>query len=459
MTKREFIDFIESSLDFLDSKEKDAAMAFFAEKFALCSCEEDEKATIEAFGDPSDFIEKFKADHRSFQKNKKNKAKPVKNYLDSRFRQNAHLHDGKIDQDHVDNQNSDQKETSNDENKKEKSEDKAPIKKKNTKTSKGKSNKETKAQSEDKIETEEQIEKVTADAPVSVDIQADDASEQNEGADSNQTKNKTDVGKMIADAIATLKNDLILPLLSKINSKKNISDAGIDKDVVDPIDEANGLTAEEIDLAKAETLEKANSFYEHEDEILNAVNEEKVFSGETDSEEEKSEDTAPIPLEEEEENGKKFRIPKLPEIVYPGLFNQFVPKEKYSPYARLALLALLTLAVSPALAVAFGLVLFIYAGLVAFILAVAGILFAIMIVLIACGVVELVHGFLLLFDSVPAALIEIGFGTVLFSIVTAIGALIYEFVFGIVPKWLKWITSIFVRYTKLLFCYLYGGKA
>lgn len=458
MTKKEFIDFIESSLDFLDSKEKDATMAFFAEKLSLCACEEDEKATIEAFGDPSDFIEKFKADHRSFQKNKKNKEKTVKNYLDSRFRQNAPVLSGTIDQEYLDKQNADQKESANNEDKKEESENKASKEKKNTKNGKGKSKKEAKAQSEDNTEAKEKKEEAEA-ASVSDDIQADAASEQKDGANGNLTKNKANVGKAIADAINTIKNDLILPLLSKINSKKKVADSCNDKESAEPIDEANGLTAEEIDLAKAETLEKANSFYEHEDEILNTVNEEKDFSAETDSEEEKSEDTAPIPLEEEEENGKKLRIPKLPEIVYPGLFNQFVPKDKYSPYARLALLALLTLAVSPALAVAFGLVLFIYAGLVAFILAVAGVFFAIMIVLIACGVVELVHGFLLLFDSVPAALIEIGFGTVLFSIVTAIGALVYEFAFGIVPKWLKWITSIFIRYTKLLFCYLYGGKA
>ena len=252
--------------------------------------------------------------------------------------------------------------------------------------------------------------------------------------------------KKVGVALLAFKDKTLLPFFKKVVElfkklpffkKKNI-DQG--ETVLEPIDKANGMTAEEIDQAKAETLEKANSFYENEDEIVDEVNAEPV-------------------LIEEEETGKKFKIPTIPPIVFPGLFNQFLPKDKYDKYTRLGLLALLTLAVSPALIVAFGLVLFVYAAIVAFTLAVAVFFFAIMVVFIIIGIVELVHGFLLLFDSVAAALIEIGFGTVLFSIVIAIAALVHEFLFGIVPKWLKWITAIFIRYTKLLFCYLYGGKA
>lgn len=451
MTKREFISFVESSLDFLDSKEKETALAFFSEKFSLCTSEDDENAIIEAFGDPSKFVEKFKADHRSFQKSKKNKEKTIKKYLDSRFRQNAPVLGEKVDQDYLAGQNSEQIDPASNEGTKESPQKRTPKKKKNAK--------EIKKENEKQNEEENKTENVKADDQDSKVDQEAEINEQKESAEPSKIEAKENFLKSISDAFSSLKNNVILPLLNKFNSKTNQTGTHNEEAGLEPIDEANGLTAEEIDLAKAETLEKANSFYEHEEEILSAVNEEKDFTVGSENEEERNEDTAPIPLEEEEETGKKIKIPKLPEIVYPGLFNQFVPKDKYNDYARIGLLALLTLAVSPALAVAIGLVLFVYAALVAFTLTVAGGFFAIMIVLIACGIVELVHGFLLIFDSVPAALIEIGFGTVLFSIVTAISALVYEFVFGIVPKWLKWITSVFIRYTKLLFCYLYGGKA
>lgn len=197
-------------------------------------------------------------------------------------------------------------------------------------------------------------------------------------------------------------------------------------------------------MAKAKTLKKTEG-----------------FSTEEKTDDKPEEKVSAIPLEEDDQpaspdsNDKQEPVKKD----FFGIFNKIVPSEKYNKTTKISLIALLSLAVSPILAFLFGICLFIYAGLVAFTAATVLLLFLLMILIVAIGVVELVHGFLVIFDCLEAALIELGFGTVLFSIVIAIAALIYEFIFGIVPKWLKWLTKIFVRYTRLLYCYLYGGKA
>ena len=127
--------------------------------------------------------------------------------------------------------------------------------------------------------------------------------------------------------------------------------------------------------------------------------------------------------------------------------------------AKSALTLLLSILVSPLLLLAFGAGVFVYVALSAVVIAVALLAFAIIAALVICGVVELIHGCALLFESVPVALIELGLGTVLFSLVTAISALVHEFLFGIVPKILKFLTVKFKRYMKVLYCYLYGGIA
>lgn len=244
--------------------------------------------------------------------------------------------------------------------------------------------------------------------------------------------------------IHSFEDRLIKPLFGKRVSIKENTDP-VEEIILEPIDRENGLTPEEIQNAKAETLQKANKFSSQEEPAAPSnIERDHAPSGR-------------ILLEEDEDEPAEAENVPLRE--FSGLFNQFVPQDKYDKWTRIGLLALLTIAVSPLILFVFGLLIFAYGVVVAFTLFAAGILFAIMVALIAIGVIELVHGFLLLFDSVPAALIELGFGTILFSFVVAIGAFIYELIFGVVPKWLKWITSIFIRYTKLLFCYLYGGKA
>jgi len=359
MTKIEFISFLESSLDFLDSKEMNSVLDFFREKFSYCTSEEEESAMIEAFGSPEDFVEKIRNDHDSFPKKGKKKSKDLKPYLEEILRNSLNGLDKKSDD---------------------------------------------------------------TDLIFSKPMTVEKASEVVHSLDDHEAK--------------TLYGEKVV-IENREEPVKEIH--------LEPIDEANGLTTEEIRIAKAETLEKANSFSDSEE------NEEVNSNEDTESH---------IPLEEDSSNESVTEdVHEVKRKEYPGIFNRIIPNEKFSKPAKISLLVLLTLAVSPLILGAFGLVLFTYSALVLFTVAVTVALFALMVVIIAAGVVELVYGLLILFKNIPAALIEVGFGTILFSIVVAIAALIYEFIFGLVPKWLKWLTSIFVRYTKLLYCYLYGGKA
>ncbi len=346
MTKNEFISFLESHLDFLDSVKEKIVLSFFQEKFSFCATLEEENAMIEAFGTPEQFIENLKMHIFSA-----NQSQPeLYAYLESILQE------------------------------------KLPSLRDNS--SEG-------------------------DVIFSRPIPIEKASKVIHSMDDREVK--------------TLYGEKVV-----IENRTE----SIEETVSEPIDEANGLTTEEIRIAKKKTLEKTEGFSSKTDETR-------------------------IPLEEEdfvsEENVTEETGDEKKEFI--GLFHDILPDNKYNKTTKLSLLALLTLAVSPLLLFAFGLVILLYAALVTFTLIVVVTLFALMVVLLAIGIIELVHGFLVLFDSVAAALIELGFGTILFSLVIAIAALIYEFIFAIVPKWLKWVTKTFIHYTKLIYCYLYGGKA
>jgi uncharacterized membrane protein len=355
MTKIEFITFLESSLDFLDSDEKDGVLNFFLEKFSFCSTKEEEQAIIDAFGTSEQLISKLKEEKNSDEKKHLNANKCLESILRN------HLKSG-----------------------------------------------------------------------------------ENNEEDGDLIFSKKIMIEKSSEVVHSMEDHEVKPIYGEKVVIQNRDEAEIDEVTVEPIDEANGLTNEEILMAKAKTLKKAENFETEED-----------------SKEAKKESEERIPLEEDDhevcKNAKQNA--EVAKKDFFGVINKIFPSEKYNKTTKIALIALLTLAISPILAFVFGICLFAYAGLVAFTFATVLLLFLLMILIVAIGVVELVHGFLVIFDSIEAALIELGFGTVLFSFVIAIGALIYEFIFGIVPKWVKWLTKIFIRYTRLLYCYLYGGKA
>ncbi len=296
----------------------------------------------------------------------------------------------------------------------------------------------------------------------------------------------------------------------------------VEEIIIEPIDDENGLTEEEIRLAKEETLEKANSFttasIEIPPELLNEekseeaaseesselppVVEEPTIAIETESAEEatnvnetpstemadtideKTRDSAEeiqqaeeAPGNEDDDNSSEVEKEELnscdeDEIICAShSTEEMIPVEKkagiitrlfpatMSKSLRIFLTILLSAIVSPILLIVFGAGILSYAVTAIVILAVAILAFALIAALIVLGIAELIYGFSTLFDTVSVALIEIGIGTAVFGIVTAIAALIYEFLFGVIPKAIKGLTKYFVRYLKKVSSFLYGGNA
>ncbi len=222
----------------------------------------------------------------------------------------------------------------------------------------------------------------------------------------------------------------------------------IQKIALEPIDEDNGFTPEEIELAKEETLEKASKFN------TASLNIPKTSESEPNNCE-KTENK--VLIEEEEDEAFSEKISGNSDSEKTGIFFRFLsalhlPKESF-----LILSVFLSVLISPLLLAVFGLSFLSYALVSALIILLAVILFVFMVALIIVGILELVYGFLVLFDNVTIALIELGLGTVLFAFVTAIAAIGYEFIFGVTPRILKKITKFFMSSFKTLLSGIYGG--
>ncbi len=221
----------------------------------------------------------------------------------------------------------------------------------------------------------------------------------------------------------------------------------IEEFVLEPIDEDNGLTQEEIEHAKEETLEKVKMF--HTDSL----------DGLSQSpDEEKSDEVPPqskVIIEEDDSQSfdKSKETPQKKNGIFSSLFSFLhLPKKSHLFFA-----VLFSVILSPILLAVFGFGILAYSAVAALIVLLGIVLFALMIVLVIIGVLELVYGFLILFDNVTIALIELGLGTILFALVTAIAALIYEFLFAVTPRILKKISRFYSNCTKNLFQWLYGG--
>lgn len=248
----------------------------------------------------------------------------------------------------------------------------------------------------------------------------------------------------------------------------------IEEIVLEPLDQENGLSAEEIDKAKADTLQKAKTydeevFAEPEEKAEKVLDEAKALDHDplvlptvvdaipATEEENLSEDA---PQSDEVSELEEDTTAKEPEHKkeYVGLFNRLFPAEKHSPAAKKGATVFLSIPLLPFLFI------FLSVGALAYLIStivivlVSVLVFILMVGLIVAGIIELVYGFTLLFDSVAIGLIEIGIGTILFGVVTASAAIIYEFLFSIVPKTLKCITQYFLKYLKTMIAFVYGGK-
>ena len=272
---------------------------------------------------------------------------------------------------------------------------------------------------------------------------------------------------------------------------------------IDENDLVNGLTPEEIEHAKAETLEKASHYDDEisaEENVLpnrgsegkpieecetkslvddkpkqpkvrdddDVENEREVLVSDCESALEFYEDELPMSEEklnedaeiepslvEDENSGEKegetISVQKAPCLIarlFPSL----------SEKASVAATILLSFLFSPLLILCLGLPVLLHLACCAVVVFTAVLLFAVMVALVAIGILELIYGFSLFGTAISIALVELGMGLILLAIVTAITALIYEYLFALVPKCIKWLAHLLKRGLKGMCKFLYGGK-
>lgn len=388
----------------------------------------------------------------------------------------------------------------------------------------------------DDNQNSDHVDDMESGAPVSADVDTMSEDAHHEEADDDIIFSKPSMPKKSAEMIHSLENKEVKTLYGE---KVVIEDRSepIEEFIIEPIDNENGLTEEEIRLAKEETLEKANSFttasieippellksedsekppeeeYENnsvpaeqptstiaeepaqetkEDtestqeeanetlEKTTVVTEEKEsalsednsevnndsssseITEETKEEsvaiEVESEKCSDVSAESEDPENSQTTDEMIPVEKKPGIITRLFPASM-SKGLRVFLSIILSVIVSPVLLIVFGVGILSYAVSAVAVLIVALLAFALIAAMIIFGIAELIYGFSSLFDTVSIALIEIGIGTVVFGIVTAIAALIYEFLFGVVPRAIKALTKLFVMYLKKVSSFLYGGNA
>lgn len=217
---------------------------------------------------------------------------------------------------------------------------------------------------------------------------------------------------------------------------------------LDPIDEENHLTAEEIQEAKAVTLEKAEKY------SVDAFGEDDDSDSKSESESEEPKAKKPISIEKAESEE-----PKKEKKQITGLFTKMFANSNMPKGLIVFCKVLLSILFSPLLiATSLGLIALYTVGALSLV-GISLLMVIFILGLIAFAVIEIIHALVLFFDRISIALIEIGLATVLFGIVCALAALIYEFLFAVFPKAFKKFTVFFARSMKNLFACLYGGNA
>ncbi len=294
-----------------------------------------------------------------------------------------------------------------------------------------------------------------------------DESQKTQSEDDNQDEidlifSKPNSRENKAELVHSLENEEITPLFGEKVIIEQRSEP-VEEIVLEPIDRENGLTPQEIENAKAETLEKAQKFDEDTFHDEEESGETKIEECSDDIDEEMS--VEPFVTEDKDLSGtavSPYQIDPLEEdapVEYVGVFKKMFAKSTASKGTVSFLTVFLSILTFPLLILPFAAGIISYAALTLIIIFLSVLVFAIIAALVVGGVIELIYGFAMLFDTVSVALIEIGVGTVIFSFVTALTGLVYELLFGVMPKVIKFLTKKFKRYMKVLYCYLYGGNA
>lgn len=332
------------------------------------------------------------------------------------------------------------------------------------------------ADTEDTIDPNEKAEnEKKEDSEVSEDSEESDESKESESKDNEDADEDEDlifskpaVPLKASEIIQSMENNESKPLFGE---KVVVDPADLslgDTIEIDPGDLENGLTPEEIKSAKAETLEKAQNYNTatfgipkltesdaslndgdetSEDEATDPAKDESDFDAQEAKSEHSSEKVQAI--EEEGEND--------PPSQKAGLFRRMFSRSSDS--VRRVFTVILSVLFSPLLLLLFSFGPITYGVCVLFLAILAAALFLVMALCVVLGVIELIYGFMTLFDSVFIAMVELGLGIVLFSAVTAISALIYECLFALLPKAFRNLTTWCKKYLVFVSEFFYGGAA
>ena len=144
---------------------------------------------------------------------------------------------------------------------------------------------------------------------------------------------------------------------------------------------------------------------------------------------------------------------------YYGLANTILdrlslPNEKRRPVG-----VALRVLFSPVFIILTVLLIMLYVAALAVIVSAAAILGILELALILVSVAELVYGIVMFFTSVPVALIELGLGTMLIGVVTAITALVYQLLTGVIPLAMRSITKLYLYTFRFLREFIFGSDA
>jgi len=450
MTGIAFIKRLSFQLDFLSDHDKKIVIDFYQNKLRAASTITEEEAIVKTFGSPEHVAAKLK---EAFDAQMKNTSASSQENIQKESESEPVPQMSEEPEDVPGPESSDTEEnlslSQEQEEKRVLSED--PASAPNLESMESEVASDAKGPNEAPSDTENEF-PLTDTSPLSAQEEIAEETSDEKDLEDSLIFSKPPVIEKAPEVIHSLENKEVKTLYGEKVTIANRTEP-IEEFVLEDGDFENGFTPEEIELAKAETLEKAKNY--HTDSILS-------LDAESDASTQSNQEDQDPPLSEndwEDDGAFTQAETDAQKKHFVGVFEKMFENTSLPKGARIAITVLLSLILSPVLLLLCGVGVGLYAGITALILVFSVLLFILIAVFIVGSVIELVHGIVLLFDTVSVALIEIGVGTVLFSFVLAFAAISYEFLFALLPKALRALTKLCARYLRLLFAFLYGGVA
>ena len=150
-------------------------------------------------------------------------------------------------------------------------------------------------------------------------------------------------------------------------------------------------------------------------------------------------------------------LPMIPNFV--GLIPQTKLQYQDSPLKRFLFGACITLLLAIILLISLTIITAIYAGVILSALLLSLVIICICIGLIAIGIGGLVYGIVLIFThGILTGLFEVGLCLILFSVILALTALASELSTGQLPRFIRYLTRLFLYLFVYLLSYVFGAS-